>query len=566
MLNLNGNSSIHLQTPKKALVLSMTFLIIAAMIIPAALAEIATDKPDYAPTDTVYLTGSGFLPNHQVDLTLTGPEGFTTYSWSVMSDENGNFQTTYTEGLVYGTFTLTATDGITTQTTTFTDAVVNVYFRIEGLVSTTKSVSYSGTNNGGNPVSGNPSITTDATGVGTSAPAIGLKGTTDVTFTFPSVTGYTFSVNVSSPYTLPAGGTPTPSVTITAKYSPVATNTAPSGITFSGATINEGDIYNATVTFTDPDTDTWTATVNFGDGSAPVIYSTGVVPAGFDISHTYKDNNVMPANDPFTVTVTVDDGHVGGTGSGTAEVTVNNVAPVIGTVSGYPVLPVIKGTAVSLSIPWSDVGVLDTQSAGIDWGDGTTDPAINAAAGGSGTITTTTPHTYSAAGLYTISITLTDKDGGEDTWTSGLVVVYDPSAGFVTGGGWIDSPAGAYAADLTLTGKATFGFVSQYKKGANVPTGNTEFQFHAGDLNFKSTSYDWLVVAGSKAIFKGVGTINGAGSYGFMLTASDKKTGDLFRIKIWDIETSAVIYDNQLGASDTADPTTLIAGGSIVVH
>jgi hypothetical protein len=117
-----------------------------------------------------------------------------------------------------------------------------------------------------------------------------------------------------------------------------------------------------------------------------------------------------------------------------------------------------------------------------------------------------------------------------------------------------------------LTGKATFGFVSQYKKGASVPMGNTEFQFHAGDLDFKSTSYDWLVVAGSKAIFKGVGTINGAGNYGFMLTASDKKTGDLFRIKIWDIGTLAIIYDNQLGASDTSDPTTLIAGGSIVVH
>jgi hypothetical protein len=27
-----------------------------------------------------------------------------------------------------------------------------------------------------------------------------------------------------------------------------------------------------------------------------------------------------------------------------------------------------------------------------------------------------------------------------------------------------------------------------------------------------------------------------------------------------------VIYDNQLGAADTADPVTTIGGGSIVIH
>lgn len=39
-----------------------------------------------------------------------------------------------------------------------------------------------------------------------------------------------------------------------------------------------------------------------------------------------------------------------------------------------------------------------------------------------------------------------------------------------------------------MTGKATFGFVSKYKKGATLPTGETEFQFKAGNLNFMSTS------------------------------------------------------------------------------
>ena len=57
------------------------------------------------------------------------------------------------------------------------------------------------------------------------------------------------------------------------------------------------------------------------------------------------------------------------------------------------------------------------------------------------------------------------------------MVAYDPSAGFVTGGGTIASPPGAYSADPALTGKAAFGFVSKYKKGATVPSGENEFHF-----------------------------------------------------------------------------------------
>jgi len=153
--------------------------------------------------------------------------------------------------------------------------------------------------------------------------------------------------------------------------------------------------------------------------------------------------------------------------------------------------------------------------------------------------------------------------------------VYDPTGGFVTGGGWIDSPVGASADFSTAIGKANFGFVSKYEKGANKAvalTGNTEFQFKAGGIDFKSKSYDWLVVASSRAQYKGVGTINGSGNYGFLLTAIDGQINggggsDKFRIKIWDISNNdRVVYDNQMGAGDDALPTTLLGGGSIVIH
>jgi hypothetical protein len=155
-----------------------------------------------------------------------------------------------------------------------------------------------------------------------------------------------------------------------------------------------------------------------------------------------------------------------------------------------------------------------------------------------------------------------------------MLVVYDPDGGFVTGGGWINSPANAYKPDPSLTGKATFGFVSKYKKGASTPGGNTQFQFRAADLDFHSDSYDWLVISDHRAMYKGTGTINGGGDYGFTLAAIDAELAndaevDLFRIKIWDKGSDDVVYDNQVACSDPgedADPCTEIGGGSIVIH
>jgi hypothetical protein len=96
-------------------------------------------------------------------------------------------------------------------------------------------------------------------------------------------------------------------------------------------------------------------------------------------------------------------------------------------------------------------------------------------------------------------------------------------------------------------------------------------RFKVANLNFHSSSYDWLVVAGKKAQFKGSGTINGSRSYDFMLTATDgQQPGsdgvDRFRIKIWDRVSGGLVYDNQLNAPDSADPTTALGGGSIVIH
>lgn len=236
-----------------------------------------------------------------------------------------------------------------------------------------------------------------------------------------------------------------------------------------------------------------------------------------------------------------------------------NAPPVAGDIV-HDTAPVALGSGTSITMPFSDPDADDTHTAVIDWGDGSTSAGIPTDRAVSDS------HVYATPGVYALSVTVTDAAGASDTATSsGFVVVYDANGGSVSGGGHILSPEGAYAADPTATGTASFGFVSRYKNGAVVPTGNTQFQFRAGDLNFSSTSYEWLVVAGSRAQYKGRGTVNATGEYGFMLTAIDGSP-DRFRIKIWNIADGATVYDNQVGESDTSDSTTALAGGSIVIH
>lgn len=169
--------------------------------------------------------------------------------------------------------------------------------------------------------------------------------------------------------------------------------------------------------------------------------------------------------------------------------------------------------------------------------------------------------------MYSVSATVDDGSGAVSCpAANAFIVIYNPDGGFVTGGGWINSPAGTYKPDPTLTGKANFGFVSKYQPGNNMPTGNTEFNFKAGSFNFHSDTYEWLVVnqGSTNAQFKGSGTVNGSlapngTAYKFMLWAKDGSP-DTFRIKIWyeDGGSEVLVYDNGFDQP--------IGGGNIKVH
>ena len=414
-----------------------------------------------------------------------------------------------------------------------------------------------------------------------------------VTFT-PSGVSYTPAPNYFGPdaftYTISDNGTNAAGHTDTATVHVTVTNVndAPvmNALNIAPGVINENDSAVLNGSFSDADGgDPHTVVISWGDGSPNTTLNLAGGVFTFTATHQYKDDN--PTNTAFdinTVMVTVCDGGQDGNlatsgdnacaGQNTT-ITVRNLAPVITSANG-PITPQPVGSSVTVTANFTDQGTQDTHGCSVNWDDGTTSNGTLTEVNGSGMCTAS--HTYTSPGVYSVVVTVTDDDTGSASRgiDGQFIVIFDPSAGFVTGGGWIMSPVGA--CQLTpgcaiLTGKANFGFVSKYKKGSNTPDGQTEFQFHAGNLNFHSSAYDYgsLVVSGFKAQYRGTGEINGVPGYKFVLTAYDGNINggggiDRFRMKI--TKDGIVVYDNKIGTSediDLANPMA-ISGGSIVIH
>jgi hypothetical protein len=169
---------------------------------------------------------------------------------------------------------------------------------------------------------------------------------------------------------------------------------------------------------------------------------------------------------------------------------------------------------------------------------------------------------FSAPGVYTLCARGTDAVGNVGAAECIFLPVYDPNGGFVTGGGSVDSPAGADLANSAAAGPATFGFVSKYLPGASTPSGNVEFQFKAGNLNFRSSSMDWLVVTGQpRAIFRGSGRVNGTTECKFEVDAWDGSfepgAVDAFGLKIFSCAEAGDRYSLPAGQ---------LKSGSVVIH
>ena len=212
-----------------------------------------------------------------------------------------------------------------------------------------------------------------------------------------------------------------------------------------------------------------------------------------------------------------------------------NADPVVGSVTG-PSAAVSVGAPAGVSASFTDADPFDTHSASIAWGDGSTTPATVTGSSVSGS------HAYAAAGRYTVTVTVTDQWGNTDTGTT-TVVVYDAAAGFVTGGGTIQSPAGALRSDPSHSGKGSVQLSVGYASGATVPDGSFAYALAGTTFAVATSTFDWLVVTGTTATFAGPVTVNGAAGYRGVVTVTDRDRADTFRLVVTD-GSGAVVYDS----------------------
>jgi hypothetical protein len=144
--------------------------------------------------------------------------------------------------------------------------------------------------------------------------------------------------------------------------------------------------------------------------------------------------------------------------------------------------------------------------------------------------------------------------------------MYDPEGGFVTGGGWMDSPAGALASAPTSSGKVTFAFSVKYLKGRLAPQGNLTVQLHEPGLKLTAAAFEWLAVSGSAAQFRGQGTLqNRPGMHGFMVSVLQDGS-DRVRICVWNQATGAIVYDTHPGEQLDSGAGSPLMGGSVMIH
>jgi len=128
----------------------------------------------------------------------------------------------------------------------------------------------------------------------------------------------------------------------------------------------------------------------------------------------------------YAVAVRVTD-HLGHSATATAQVTVRNVAPAVAQVGHDPAQP-WPGQTVTVQASFTDPGWLDTHTATIDWGDGTTSAGSVSEANdppqASGTVSG--QHRYAVPGTYTITVTVTDDDGGTASSSTQVRVELSP--------------------------------------------------------------------------------------------------------------------------------------------
>ena len=189
-----------------------------------------------------------------------------------------------------------------------------------------------------------------------------------------------------------------------------------------------------------------------------------------------------------------------------------------------------------------------------------------------------------AVNTYTIEVTV--NGGYYAGYAEDVLVVYDPSLGFTTGGGWFywpgtDDPDTGYPGD-----KTNFGYTMKYnKKGAKVkgslllirhlPDGtiyrvksNALYGLALGEFEDGDETYGWASFSG-KSTYLEPGWPEPIGNHNFIAYVEDRNEPgsgvDRVWIEVWDKEGNVIPVMSMSGEPDAASNAEEIGGGNLVV-
>jgi photosystem II stability/assembly factor-like uncharacterized protein len=188
--------------------------------------------------------------------------------------------------------------------------------------------------------------------------------------------------------------------------------------------------------------------------------------------------------------------------------------------------------------------------------------------------------------LYTITVTCTDASGNATTKTTTVFVPPNQKGnwtGVVIQRNVLSPPApavGAFSVAPTpavspvYLGMVNFDFsslpaVAKVNASPKVVKEENLVSLVLGGLDFRALNYDFRALSGARTQFRGFGKVNNEAGYKYLLTVVDGQAAhgggvDKFRIKIWNDKSGEVVFDNQLGDADDAEPTTPVGDGKSI--